>query len=36
VAKGNPKAKTADAHFFTDPILLKSVEDSGFIQTLRE
>ncbi|MGE5301853.1 MAG: ABC transporter substrate-binding protein [Alphaproteobacteria bacterium] len=36
LAKDNPKAKTADAQFFTDPSLLKSVEDSGFIQTLYE
>lgn len=36
LAKDNPKAKTADAHFFTDPSPLKSVEDSGFIQMLYE
>ena len=36
LAKDNPKARTADPHFFTDPSLLKSVEDSGFVQTLYE
>ena len=36
LAKENPKAKSADATLFTDPSLLKSVEDSGFIKTLYE
>lgn len=36
LAKEDPKAKSADANLFTDPSLLKSVEDSGFIKTLYE
>ena len=36
LAKENPKAKNADPNLFTDPSLLKSVEDSGFIKTLYE
>ncbi len=36
LAKENPKAKSADVNLFTDPSLLKSVEDSGFIKTLYE
>jgi NitT/TauT family transport system substrate-binding protein len=36
LAKENPKAKNADPNFFTDPSLLKSVEDSGFIKALYE
>lgn len=34
LAKDNPKTKSADAQFFTDPSLLKSVEDSAFIRGL--
>jgi len=34
VAKENPKAKGADPSFFTDPSILKSLEDGGFIKSL--
>ena len=33
LAKDNPKAKGADPSSFTDPSILKSIEDSGFIKT---
>ncbi len=36
LGKDNPKAKSADANVFTDPSLLKSVEESGFIKALYE
>ena len=34
LAKENPKAKGADPHSFSDPSILKSLEDSGFIKSL--
>ena len=34
LAKDNPKAKGADPKSFTDPSILKSLEDSGFIRAL--
>jgi NitT/TauT family transport system substrate-binding protein len=34
LAKENPKAKGADPSAFTDPSILKSLEDSGFIKSL--
>jgi hypothetical protein len=34
LAKENPKAKGADPNSFTDPSILKSLEDSGFIKSL--
>jgi NitT/TauT family transport system substrate-binding protein len=34
LAKENPKAKNADPSSFTDPTILKSLEDSGFIKSL--
>jgi NitT/TauT family transport system substrate-binding protein len=36
LAKDNPKAKGADPASFTDPSILKSIEDSGFIKSLYE
>ena len=36
LAKDNPKAKGADPSSFTDPSILKSIEDSGFIKSLYE
>jgi NitT/TauT family transport system substrate-binding protein len=36
LAKENPKAKGADPSSFTDPSILKSLEDSGFIRSLYE
>lgn len=36
IAKENPKARGADPNMFTDPSLLKSIEESGFIKTLYE
>lgn len=36
LAKDNPKAKGADPIAFTDPSILKSLEDSGFIKGLYE
>jgi len=32
--KENPKAKGADPRSFTDPSILKAIEDSGFIKSL--
>ena len=34
LAKENPKAKGADPSSFTDPSILKLLDDSGFIQSL--
>jgi hypothetical protein len=34
VSRENPKAKGADPSSFTDPSILKSLEDSGFIKSL--
>lgn len=34
LAKENPKAKNADPSSFTDPTILRSLEDSGFIKSL--
>ena len=34
LAKENPKAKGADPSSFTDPSILKALEDSGFIKSL--
>jgi hypothetical protein len=36
LAKDNPKAKGADPASFTDPSILKSLDDSGFIKGLYE
>jgi NitT/TauT family transport system substrate-binding protein len=36
LGKDNPKAKGADPASFTDPSILKSIEDSGFIKSLYE
>jgi NitT/TauT family transport system substrate-binding protein len=36
LAKDNPKARDADPASFTDPSILKSLEDSGFIKGLYE
>ena len=36
LGKDNPKAKSADPSSFTDPSILKSLDDSGFIKTLYE
>jgi NitT/TauT family transport system substrate-binding protein len=36
LAKDNPKAKGADPASFTDPSILKLIEDSGFIKSLYE
>ena len=34
LAKGNPKAKGADPSSFTDPSILKTIEESGFVKSL--
>jgi hypothetical protein len=36
LAKDNPKAKSVDPASFTDPSILKSLDDSGFIKSLYE
>jgi NitT/TauT family transport system substrate-binding protein len=36
LAKDNPKTKGADPASFTDPSILKAIEDSGFIRSLYE
>ena len=36
IAKEFPKAKSADPASFSDPSILKSLEDSGFINSLYE